>query len=152
MAVQNGTRIFDVDAPVTYTVKAGVQINAGVLVEATTGGVVQIGTAGSTTILGVAHTIALGTDPSGSQTLSYGASVLDESLASPYSANLAVGPGHFNVTYAAAALFGARLKCAANGQVTPWISGTDAANLIIGVCTEPAGVAGGATVARAKIF
>lgn len=45
------------------------------------------------------------------------------------------------VTYAAAATYRQTLKCAANGQVTPWVSGTDAANLIVGWCAQPAGVA-----------
>jgi hypothetical protein len=49
------------------------------------------------------------------------------------------------VTYAANANWGAKLKAAATGQVTPWISGTDAADLIIGICAEPAGVTSGNT-------
>lgn len=152
MAVQNGTRIFDVDAPVTYQVKTGTQINPGQLVEATAGGVVQPASAGSATNLGVALHIALGTDPAVPGVTSYNASVLDESAATPYPGTLSVSPGIFNVTYAAAATFGAKLKAAANGQVTPWVSGTDAAGLIVGICVEPAGVAGGATVAKAKIY
>jgi hypothetical protein len=49
------------------------------------------------------------------------------------------------VTYAATATYGARLKCAALGKVTPWISGTDNPALIIGYCAEPAGVSAAAT-------
>lgn len=55
------------------------------------------------------------------------------------------------VTYAASANYGDRLKAAASGQVTPWVAGTDTDyRLIIGRCTEPAGVTSGA-VGRARI-
>lgn len=49
------------------------------------------------------------------------------------------------VTYAAAANYRDPLKAAALGKVTPWISGTDAANLLIGYCAEPLGVASAGT-------
>lgn len=49
------------------------------------------------------------------------------------------------VVYAAAATFRQSLKCAAAGQVTPWVSGTDAANLIIGWCAQPGGMASAGT-------
>lgn len=56
------------------------------------------------------------------------------------------------VVYAAAAAFGARLKCAAAGAVTPWITGTDNAELIIGWCCEVGGVASaGAGYARIDV-
>jgi hypothetical protein len=32
------------------------------------------------------------------------------------------------------------------------VSGTDAAGLIVGRCTQPGGVSAGATIARARIF
>jgi len=38
------------------------------------------------------------------------------------------------VTYAAAATEGQKLVCAANGQVTPYIPGTNDASLIVGTC------------------
>lgn len=45
------------------------------------------------------------------------------------------------VTYAANANFGDRLKCAANGAVTPFVTGTDTdPRLIVAICTEPGGV------------
>ena len=52
--------------------------------------------------------------------------------------------GEVNVTYAANATYGARLKVAAAGQVTPWISGTDNPSLIVGYCAVPGGVASAA--------
>lgn len=127
---------YSVDAPVTYNVKSGVTITGGQLVEATTGGVVQVGTAGSTKILGVATKDGIGTDGS-TGTTSYGAFSLDASFPTN---QVAVAHGHFVVAYAAAATFGAKLKAAASGAVTPWVSGTDAADLIVGECTEAAGV------------
>jgi hypothetical protein len=127
---------YALDAPVTYTVKAGVTITGGQLVEATTGGVVQVGTAGSTKILGVATKDGIGTDGSVGTT-SYSAYVVDISFPTNL---IAVAHGSFVVAYAAAATFGAKLKAAATGGVTPWVSGTDAADLIVGYCAEPAGV------------
>lgn len=129
---------YTVDAPIAYTVKSGVAITGGQLVEATTGGVIQVGTAGSTKILGVATKDGYGTDGS-TGTTSYGAYALDASFPTN---QVAVAHGHFVVAYAAAAAFGAKLKAAASGGVTPWVSGTDAADLIVGVCSEPGGVAG----------
>lgn len=56
------------------------------------------------------------------------------------------------VTYTAVAVaFGAKLKCAAAGAVAAWVSGTDAADLIIGSCAQPGGTAGG-VVALARIY
>lgn len=43
------------------------------------------------------------------------------------------------VTFAANSNTGDRLKAAANGQVTPWISGTDNPQLVVGTNMDPAG-------------
>lgn len=51
------------------------------------------------------------------------------------------------VTYAAAAAFGDKLICAANGQVAPPVlaaGATPDARAIVGTCSAPAGVAAGA--------
>jgi hypothetical protein len=48
------------------------------------------------------------------------------------------------VTFAAAANWGAALKTAANGQVTPMVVGTDAEGLRIGTCYQLGGVASAA--------
>lgn len=56
------------------------------------------------------------------------------------------------LTYTAVAVaFGAKLKCAASGAVAAWVSGTDAANLIIGSCAQPGGTAGG-VVALVRLY
>lgn len=151
-SVQNGARILHVDAPNTYPVKANTQVNPGQLLEIVTGGVVQPASANSTTCVGVCQVIALGTDPASGQTTSYGAPVIDFNPGGAYSGYTTAEPGVYNVTYAGAVVVGAKLKAAANGQVVTWVSGTDAADRIVGVCVEPAGVAGAATVGRARIF
>lgn len=57
---------------------------------------------------------------------------------------------HFQRPVAAGAIAkGDRLKTAANGQVTTWVSGTDAADLLLGIALE-AGTAGNQV--RAKFF
>lgn len=50
------------------------------------------------------------------------------------------GPYRVPVTYAAAATYRALLKTAANGQVTPYVVGTDPVSQIVGRCDEIAGV------------
>jgi hypothetical protein len=45
-------------------------------------------------------------------------------------------------TAAGAIAAGARLKTAASGQVTTWVSGTDAADLLVGIALEAASGAG----------
>lgn len=40
------------------------------------------------------------------------------------------------VTFAAAATFGQKLKTAANGQVTPWVDGTDDPAMVVGYCFD----------------
>lgn len=57
-----------------------------------------------------------------------------------------------NVAYTGACAYGATIKCAAAGAVAPWVSGTDAANLAIGWCAQPGGVAGaGTALARINV-
>lgn len=158
MSTKSGTPyLYLGDAP-TYTVKPGTTgssvVLGGLLVEATTGGVVQVAGAASTTVLGVAeHNANGGPDVTvtgtGTGTDYY---TLNTQAGGPYGANLTVGVGHYYVTYAAAAAFGQLLKAAAGGAVTPFVSGTDTnPSLIVGRCTEPGGVTG-AGDARALIF
>lgn len=45
-------------------------------------------------------------------------------------------------TAAGAITQGARVKCAANGQVTTWVSGTDAPDALVGTALEAASGAG----------
>lgn len=126
--------------PVTYTVVEAVK--GGQLVEGRAGSKIGVAGAGSTKVLGVATRDAVptvntaGTDQFGNQVLIVEANV---------SQFVAVGhAAEYPVTYAAAAAFGDPLIAAANGQVTP-AGATPDARTIVGRCTEPAGVASGAT-------
>lgn len=120
------------EGPDTVTVNVAVTGGQLVMPDSTTGKV-KPATAGATTVLGVALEDGA---PTSSQT------PLNFSVARPEIA-VAYGDVDINVTYAATAAWGVKLKAAANGQVTPWVSGTDAADLIVGVCTAPAGVTSG---------
>lgn len=123
-----------VNGPETYEVNSAVK--GGMLVQARTDGKVEPAAAGSVLVLGVAeidakpYTNPVTTDGDGFESINI----------SPLPTHVTVGFGRYPVTYAADAAFGAALKAAANGTVTPWVSGTDAANLIVGWCDEPAGV------------
>lgn len=120
--------------PNTYTVSAAVK--GGQICEAFTDGKARPGSAGSTKVLGVAEIDAKPwVDPN--STDSDGFTV---TLTNPLPTETVCGFGRYVVTFAADCAFGAALKAAAAGTVTPWVSGTDAANLIIGYCDEPAGV------------
>jgi hypothetical protein len=136
---------YTVDAPITYTVKSDQAVVGGQLVEVVTGGVVQPASAGSATVVGVATKNARGTyNPYG--TTGEGDFLMD---ASGVGSQVAVERGYFKVTFAATTTVGAKLKAAANGQVTPWVTGTDGAEKIVGECAEAAGVtAGGVGLAR----
>jgi hypothetical protein len=127
-----------VEGPDTVTVN--VAVLGGQLVMPDTGGRVKPATAGATTVLGVALEDG---QPTSAQT------PLNFSIARPEIA-ICYGDVDIRVTYAASAAWGVKLKAAASGQVTPWISGTDAADLIVGVCTEPAGVSS-AAVGRMRL-
>ena len=120
--------------PVTFTVLAPVV--GGQLVDGAVGGV-QPSAAASAVCVGVATSDALPTSTSQAPTVP-GAPVA-VNLA-PYPAQVAVAvKGVWPLTYAAAATFGQRLICAANGQVTP-AAATPDARTVVGICMEPAGV------------
>jgi hypothetical protein len=123
--------------PDSYEVSAAV--TGGQLVVPTTGGKVGPAGADALTVLGVALNDALPTGSDVNTTFS---------TARNYTA-VAYGPAELNVTYAAAATFGAKLKAAASGQVTPITADGDP-RLIVGICTEPAGVGSG-LVGRMRI-
>ncbi|AYD86761.1 scaffolding protein [Streptomyces phage Microdon] len=138
---------YSVDAPITYTVKSDQAVTGGQLVEVVTGGVVQPASAGSATVVGVATKNARGTyNPYG--TTGEGDFLMD---ASGVGNQVAVERGYFKVTFAANTTVGAKLKAAANGQVTPWVSGTDGAEKIVGECAEAGGVTA-AGVGLARIY
>lgn len=118
--------------PDTFQVSA--TVTGGQLVVPTSGGKVGPAGAGALTVLGVALNDA---KAAGSDTDT------DFSTVRPDVA-VAYGPAEVKVTYAGAAAFGVKLKPAASGQVTPWITGTDDPQMIVGICTERAGVGSGA--------
>lgn len=121
--------------PATYEVSAAVKGGQVCAYDASTGKV-KPAAAGSTIVVGVAevdakpYTSPVTTDADGFETINI----------SPLPTITAVGFGRYPVTYAADCAPGKALKAAANGTVTPWVSGTDAADLIIGYCDEPTGV------------
>lgn len=129
------------DGPVTYEVVEAVK--GGQVVEARAAGKIGVAAAGSTTVLGVASkdaNTAANNTAAQSGTTTQGYPFVDTSayLVSPFVA--VYDHEQVPVTYAAACAFGKRVKAAAAGKVTPWVSGTDAADLIIGTCAEPAGI------------
>ena len=120
--------------PNTYEVSAAVK--GGMVIEGFTDGKARPASADSTTVLGVANIDAKPwVDP-----VSVDADGFDVVNASPLPTQTTADFGRHVVTYAANCAFGKALKAAANGQVTPWVSGTDAADLKIGYCDEPGGV------------
>lgn len=139
--------------PDSYQVSAAVA--GGTLVAADASGT-TVSTAGaeSLLVLGVAANSAapIPTQAGATDTLAGGAPLLDISVAPDY---VAVYHGaDMHVTYAANAAFGVHLKAAANGTVTPWVSGTDTLPAtIVGRCTQPGGVTISTNaVGRARIF
>ncbi|WP_027947211.1 hypothetical protein [Amycolatopsis taiwanensis] len=129
------------EGPDTCEVSAAVTGGQLVVPDGTTGKVKPAG-AGATNVLGVALTDA---QPAGSAPTN----PISTAWPDPYTS--VADDVDVRVTYAAAANYGDRLKAAANGQVTPFVGGTDTDfRLIIGRCTEPKGVASGA-VGRARI-
>lgn len=118
------------------------QVTGGQLVEARAASKIGVAGAGSAKCLGIARGDALPAGTAQDSTDVFGNPVIQTSPVNQY---VTVSRAEcYRVKYAAAASFGDLLKTAALGQVTPWVSGTDAAGLIIGRCVEPAGVALGA--------
>lgn len=114
--------------PDTVTVNVAVTGGQLVMPDSTTGRV-KPATAAALTVLGVALEDGA---PTSSQT------ALNLSIARPEIA-VVYAPADVRVTYAAITTWGAKLMAAANGQVTPYVAGT--ADMIVGICTEPGGVA-----------
>lgn len=122
------------DGPNTYPVSEAVK--GGMVVAGHTDAKARKATAGDRKVLGVALIDAKPwVDP-----VSTDADGFDLVNANPLPTEVTAEFGRFPVTYAADCAFGLALKAAANGQVTPWVTGTDAADLIIGYCDEPGGV------------
>lgn len=136
--------------PMTYQVSAAIAGGQLVVKSGANASTIAVAGAAAPNILGVcgddAAPVPAGTPPS------YGSGA----LATPLNV-AALWPWvrvyrncEMRVVYSANADFGDLLQSAANGQVAPL--GAGAPNLIVGRCTEPGGVTGGAgTVGRAWI-
>jgi hypothetical protein len=114
------------------TVAVNVAVTGGQLVmpDSTTGKV-KPATLSALTVLGVALEDG---QPTSAQTST------NFSTARPDIA-VAYGGTDVRVTYAANAAYGVKLMAAASGQVTPYVAGTT--DMVVGICTEPAGVTSG---------
>jgi hypothetical protein len=124
--------------PVTFTALA--TIVGGQLVDGAAGGV-QPAAAASNVCVGIATTDAIPAATSQAPTIPGITTAINAAPIPPYVA--VANSGVWPVTYAAVATFGQRLVTAANGQVTP-AAATPDARQVVGICMEPAGVAGGA--------
>lgn len=153
MAGVNKTRIGDNDI-----YEATVVINGGQLVVpaagATNAGVqgIAVAGAGATDCLGVAARRA---EPLASQNLTgTDADGFPVTYPNPVNELTAVYKGCvLPVTYTASAVaFGKKLKAAASGEVALWVSGTDAADLIVGECRVVGGMGAGGGVGMALIY
>ncbi|AXH47229.1 scaffolding protein [Gordonia phage DelRio] len=131
--------------PKTFTPASGVTILGGTVVEARAAARIGPAAAGSVKVLGVALTDAIAPEqfPPANTTDALGRTVVS---AVPIPTNVAVAYAgtEVRVKFAAAAQFGDRLKAGANGTAVPALE-TDDARAIFAVCTDPAGVANGAT-------
>lgn len=124
--------------------KGGVQsyevveaVVGGKLIEARAASQVGIAAANSTKVLGVAIADAV---PVADFEPAPVNGVLNAAPL-PNRVGLAKSGDEVPVVYAANASFGQKLKAAAAGEVTPFVSGVDTdPALIVGTCTEPAGV------------
>jgi len=119
----------------TYEVNAAV--TGGQLVVPDTGGKIKPSTLTANTCLGVAakDAVPVGTNqnPTGSIMLS----PLDQYTT-------VWNTGIWRLLAGAAITFGQTVKCGAAGTVVPWVSGTDAADTIVGRCVEILGISNGA--------
>jgi hypothetical protein len=140
--------------PDSYQVSAAVAGGTLVAADGAAATTVSTAGAGSILVLGVAGNDAapIPTQAGATDTAAGGAPLLDISVVSDYTS---VHHGEdMHVTYAANCAFGTLLKAAANGQVTPWVSGTDTLPAtIVGRCTQPGGVVIATNaIGRARIF
>jgi hypothetical protein len=125
--------------PVTY--KVSTAVTGGQVVQWDSSNVGQLKPAGAGTVAAAVAGVALadanptGTDPTNPVQVGWAR----EYVAVVYA------PADVDVKYASAANPGDPLKCAANGQVTKYVIGTDTdPTLIIGKCTAAAAVSSGA--------
>jgi hypothetical protein len=119
-------------------------ILGGQLVEARAAGRIGVAAAGSLKVLGVAITDGQSPDTAqgGVTTDSIGRPVVN-AIQIPTRVSVAYAGTEVKVTYSGAAAFGDKLVATANGKVAP-AGATPDARTIVGICTEPAGVAANA--------
>ncbi|MCZ1075081.1 hypothetical protein [Rhodococcus sp. A5(2022)] len=117
------------------------RITGGQLVEARAAGRIGVAAAGSTKVLGVALTDAQNPEAevTAPTTGPDGRPVLNTAQL-PTRVTVAYSGTEVKVTYSAAATFGDKLVATAAGKVGP-AAATPDARTIVGICTEPAGVA-----------
>lgn len=130
--------------PKTFTPADNEVILGGLLVEARVGGRIGVAAAGSLKVLGVALTDAVAPEdfPAANSTDAVGRTVV-AAVAIPTNVAVAYAGTEVKVTYSAAATFGEKLVATAAGKVGP-AGETPDARTIVGICTEPAGVASSA--------
>jgi hypothetical protein len=127
--------------PKSFTPAATKTIIGGQVVELTDTGRIQPAAAASIRTVGVALTDGIAPEDvvTGTTLDGLGRPVLT-AVPIPTRVAVAYSGTEVAVTAAAAVKPGQRVKCAANGQVTPATAG-DPADQLVGVCTDPAGIA-----------
>jgi len=118
--------------PITFDVAAAVTGGQLVIPDGTDNTKINVAGAAAANVIGVALSDAA---PAGTDAAT-------DVAARPTQVAVAL-EGAFNLTYAADAVFGDRLKAAASGQVEPMTLGSDADHLCIGTCLEAGGVTSG---------
>ena len=129
--------------PKTFTPATTKTITGGQVVDLTDAGRIQPAAAGSVRFAGVALTDGIAPEDQVTTPVldGQGRPVLT-AVPVPTHVAVAYSGTEVKVTAAAAVKPGQRVKCAANGQVTPYVTGTDTdPTLIVGVCTDPNGIA-----------
>ncbi|MFE3060976.1 hypothetical protein [Nocardia sp. NPDC059239] len=131
--------------PKTFIPASGEVILGGQLVEARAGGRIGVAAAASVKVLGVALSDAIAPEqfPPANGTDALGRTVFS-AVFIPTTVAVAYSGDEVAVKYSAAANFGDKLVATAAGTVAP-AAATPDARTIVGICTEPAGVAANAT-------
>ncbi|WP_212755675.1 hypothetical protein [Pseudokineococcus marinus] len=119
-------------------------ILGGQLVEARAAGRVGVAAADSAKVLGVAVVDGIAPEAQVTTPVDVGGRSVLNTAVLPAAVSVAYGGIEVPVRYSGAAAFGDRLKAAAGGTVVA-AGATPDARLVVGICTEPLGVASGAT-------
>lgn len=136
--------------PRTFTPAVGVTVKGGQFVEQRNDGRIQPAGAASIRTVGVALTDGMAPeDVNTAATLNAFGRPVIVAVPVPTAVAVAYDATEVYVTASAAVLPGQRVICAANGQVTPAAAGP-AADQVVGICTDPAGIAA-AAIGRVRI-